>query len=78
MDVTVLYAYMPLDWVLQRLVLHVVSRDSIHIGLNHVALLGLPVIGADIHNAYLQTPSLENHFIFVALRLGSKMKDVRH
>jgi hypothetical protein len=28
-----------------------------------MALLGLPVIGADIRNAYLQAPSLEKHFI---------------
>jgi hypothetical protein len=33
------------------------SRDSIRIALTHVALLGLPVLGADIHNAYLQAPS---------------------
>jgi hypothetical protein len=31
----------------------VVSRDSIHISLTHAALLGLPVLGADIRNANL-------------------------
>jgi hypothetical protein len=52
----------------------VVSRDSIRIALTHAALLGLPVLGADIRNAYLQAPSSKKHFIiFVALSLGSKM-----
>jgi hypothetical protein len=41
----------------------VVSRDSICIALMHAALLGLPVFGADIRNAYLQASSLEQHFI---------------
>jgi hypothetical protein len=40
-----------------------VSRDSIRIALRHAALLGLPVLGADICNAYLQAPSSEKHFI---------------
>jgi hypothetical protein len=48
----------------------VVSRDSIHIALTHVALLGLPVLEADIHNAYLQAPSLEKHFIICGPEFG--------
>jgi hypothetical protein len=45
----------------------VVSRDSIRIALTHAALLGLPVMGADIRNAYLQAPSSEKHFIICVL-----------
>jgi hypothetical protein len=41
----------------------VVSCDSIRIALTHAALLDLPVMGADIRNAYLQAPSSEKHFI---------------
>jgi hypothetical protein len=38
----------------------VVSHDSICIALMHAALLGLPVLGVDIRNAYLQPTSSEN------------------
>ena len=48
----------------------VVSRDSICIALTHAALLSLPVIGADIHNAYPQAPSLEKHFIICGPEFG--------
>ncbi len=48
----------------------VVSRDSIRISLTYAALLGLPVIGADIRNAYLQAPSLEKHFIICGPEFG--------
>ena len=41
----------------------VVSGESIRIALTYAALLGLPVWGADIRNAYLQVPSSEKHFI---------------
>ncbi len=41
----------------------VVSRESIRISLTYSALMELPVIGADIQNAYLQAPSSEKHFI---------------
>ncbi len=41
----------------------IVSHDSIYISLTYAALLGLPVIGADICNAYLQAPSSEKLFI---------------
>ncbi len=52
-----------------------VSRNSIRIGLIYVALLGLPVIKANIRNAYLQALSLEkNTSLFVVLTLDSKMK----
>jgi hypothetical protein len=45
----------------------VVSRESIPIALIYSALMELPVIGADIQNAYLQAPSLEKHFIICGL-----------
>ncbi len=48
----------------------VVSRDSIRIALTHVALLGLPVLGAGICNAYLQAPSSEKHFIICGPEFG--------
>ncbi len=48
----------------------VVSRVSICINLTYVALLGLPVIGANIRNAYLQAPSLEKHFIICGPEFG--------
>ncbi len=48
----------------------VVSRDSIHITLTHAVLLGLPVLGANICNAYLQAPSSEKHFIICGPEFG--------
>ena len=50
----------------------VVSCESIQIGLTYDALLGLPVIGRDIQNAYLQAPSLEKHFIVCGPEFGTK------
>ena len=48
----------------------VVSRESIRIGLTYAALHGLPVIGGDIQNAYLQAPSSEKHFIICGPEFG--------
>ncbi len=48
----------------------IVSRDSIRISLTYAALLGLPVIGANICNAYLQAPSSEKHFIICGPEFG--------
>ncbi len=48
----------------------VVSCDSIRIALTHAALLGLPVWGANIRNAYLQAPSSEKHFIICGPEFG--------
>ncbi len=48
----------------------VVSRDSIHIALMDAALLGLPVLGADIQNGYLQALSSEKHFIICGPEFG--------
>jgi len=50
----------------------VVSRESIRIGLTYAALLGLPVIGGDIQNAYLQAPSSEKHFIVCGPEFGTE------
>ena len=47
-----------------------VSHDSIRIALTHAALLSLPVMGADIRNAYLQAPSSEKHFIICGPEFG--------
>ncbi len=48
----------------------VISRDSIRIALTHAALLGLPVLGADICNAYLQALSSKKHFIICGPEFG--------
>jgi hypothetical protein len=48
----------------------IVSHDSIRISLSYAALLGLPVIGANICNAYLQARSLEKHFIICGPEFG--------
>ncbi len=48
----------------------IVSHDSIHVSLTYAALLGLPVIGVDICNAYLQAPSSEKHFIICGPEFG--------
>ncbi len=48
----------------------IVSRDSIRISLTYAALLGLPVIGANICNAYLKAPSLEKYFIICGPEFG--------
>ncbi len=48
----------------------VISPDSICISLTHAALLGLPVLCANIRNAYLQAPSSEKHFIICGLEFG--------
>ncbi len=52
----------------------VVSCESIIIGLTYAALplLGLPVIGGDIQNAYLQAPSSEKHFIVCGPEFGTE------
>ena len=41
----------------------VVSRESIRIFLTHAALHGVPVMAADVCNAYLQAPTSEKHYI---------------
>ena len=48
----------------------VVSRDSIHTTLTHSALLGLPILSANIRNAYLQVTSSEKHYIICGLEFG--------
>ena len=48
----------------------VVSRESIRITLTYAALMDLPVIGADIWNAYLQAPSSEKHYIICGPEFG--------
>ena len=50
----------------------VVSCESIRIGLSYAALLGLPVIGGDIRNTYLQAPCSEKHFIVCGPEFGTE------
>lgn len=38
--------------------------------MTYAALLGLPVIGRDIKNVYLQAPSEEKHFIICGPEFG--------
>ena len=48
----------------------VVSRRRICVTLTYAALLGLPVIGVDIRNAYLQALSSEKHYIICGPEFG--------
>ena len=48
----------------------VVSWESISIGLTYAGLLGLPVIGGDITNAYLQSPRSEKKIIVCGPEFG--------
>jgi hypothetical protein len=41
----------------------VVSQESVRIAFTYAALMGVPVMAADIRNAYLQAPSSEKHYI---------------
>ena len=50
----------------------VVSWESIRIGLTYASFLGLPVIGGDIKNAYLQAPSSEKHSIVCGPEFGTE------
>ena len=50
----------------------VVSCESIWIALTYAGLLGLPVIGGDIQNAYLQAPSSEKHCIVCGPEFGAE------
>ena len=38
--------------------------------MTYAALLGLPVVGGDLKNAYLQAPSSEKHFIICGPEFG--------
>ena len=48
----------------------VVSRESIRILLTHTALHGVPVMAADVQNAYLQAPTSEKHFVICGPEFG--------
>ena len=48
----------------------VVYRKSIHILLTHDVLHGVPVMAADIRNAYLQAPTSEKHFVMCGPEFG--------
>ena len=48
----------------------VVSRESIRIMLTHAALHDVPVVAADVQNAYLQAPLQRSTISFVDLSLA--------
>ena len=48
----------------------VVSRESIRILLTNPALHGVPVMAADVLNAYLQAPTSEKHYIICGPEFG--------
>ena len=48
----------------------VVSRESIRIFLTHAALHGVPVMAADVQNAYLQAPTSEKNFVICGPEFG--------
>ena len=48
----------------------VVSRENIRILLTHAALHGVPVMDADVRNAYLQAPTSEKHYIICGPEFG--------
>jgi hypothetical protein len=48
----------------------VVSRESVRIAFTYAALMGLPVMAADIRNAYLQAPTSEKHYIVCGPEFG--------
>ena len=50
----------------------VVSRESVPIALTYAALNDIPVVAADIQNAYLQAPSSEKHYIICSGKFGEE------
>ena len=48
----------------------VVSRESVRIALTYAALNDIPVVAADIQNAYLQSPSSQKHYIICGEEFG--------
>ena len=48
----------------------VVSREIIRILLTHAAMHGVPIMAADVRNAYFQAPTSEKHFIICGPEFG--------
>ena len=48
----------------------VASREIIPILLTQAALHGVPIMAADVRNAYLQTPTSEKHYIICGPEFG--------
>ena len=48
----------------------VISRESIRILITHADMNGVPVVAADVQNAYLQAPTSEKHFIICGNEFG--------
>ena len=50
----------------------VVSQESVQIALTYAALNDIPVVAADIQNAYLQAPLSEKHYIICGGKFGEE------
>ena len=48
------------------------SRESVCIAFIYAALNCLPICDADIHNAYLQAPASEKHYVICGPEFGLK------
>ena len=48
----------------------VVSRDSVRIALTYAALNNIDVLAADIHNAHLQAPLSQKHYVICGVEFG--------
>ena len=48
----------------------VVSQGIVVVSLTYAALIGLDIMSEDIHNAYLQDPSSEKHYIICGPEFG--------
>ena len=55
----------------------VASRESMLIALIYTVLHGIPVLAADIRNAYLQAPTSEKHYIICGDEFGLENKGKR-
>jgi len=55
----------------------VVSRESVRIALIYAAVHGIPVLAADIRNAYLQAPTSEKHYVICGEEFGLENKGKR-
>ena len=52
----------------------VVSRETVRIALTYAALNEIPIMVADIRNAYLQAPASEKHYIVCGSEFGPENK----
>ena len=50
----------------------VVSQESVCVALTYASLNNIPIIVADIQNAYLQAPSSEKHYVVLKDEFGEE------